>query len=105
MTFPPSLAHHHTSKERPPPPPPTHPRHGPAVGHTHLNTHDYSHNIPKHAYMTCIQLLRRAYTAGHFVLKGHAASPCLHAQEPYHGTHISLSTYSRGTEKEVCAKL
>ena len=41
----------------------------PAAGHTHLNTLDYSHCIPKHAYMTCIQLPRRTYCTGHFALK------------------------------------
>ncbi len=56
---------------RPPPHPPTSRRRSRCWPHTvtHLNTHDYSHNIPKHAYMTCIQLPRRAYCAGHFALK------------------------------------
>ena len=47
VTFRPSLAHQPESKERRPPP------HIPLLA-THLYTHDYSHDIPKHACMTSI---------------------------------------------------
>ncbi len=37
--------------------------------------------------------------------KGHAASPCLHAQEPSHGTHTSLVDIFKGEEHETARQV
>ena len=94
VSFRPSLTHHH-SKERPP---------SPAAGHTLLNTHDYSHDIPKHGYMTSIQLPRRIYYAGHFTLKRARCitMPARAGAFPW-CAHLTINVFE-GQENEVCAQ-
>ncbi len=73
--------------------------------HTHLNTHMTTRTTSQSTgTWRASRCLAEPIVRDTSYSKGHAASPCPHAQEPSHGAHTSLSTYSRGRKMRCVHK-
>jgi hypothetical protein len=98
VSFRPSLAHQVQ---------PTGKQHSPLIPllATHTSTRLTTHTAsPSTGTWHASRCLAEPTVRGTSHSTGHAASPCLHAQEPSHGTHTSLVDIFKGYGNKMCAQ-